>query len=113
MYARNAGKLHRSLRLKMLDGVRRRGPGHEEDSSGIPSRFISDVLTLDQITVSLLDSGSMLLVELASAAVAIGLLKPVTLTVIFPMLLVIWVVTRRTRSPPPRPVYAVRRSSSG
>jgi ABC-type multidrug transport system fused ATPase/permease subunit len=99
MYARNAGKLHRSLRLQMFDGVRRRGAGKEEESSGIPSRFISDVLTLDQITVSILDTGSMLLVELASAAVAIGLLEPLALAVIFPMLAAVWVVTRRTQEP--------------
>jgi len=99
MYARNAGKLHRSLRLRMFDGVRRRGPGDEDESSGIPSRFISDVLTLDQITVSILDTGSMLLVEFISAAVAIATLEPVGLAVIFPMLAAIWVVTRRTQEP--------------
>ena len=99
MYARNAGKLHRSLRLKMFDGVRRRGARDAEESSGIPSRFISDVLTLDQITVSILDTGSMLLVELISAAVAIALLEPVALAVIFPTLVAIWVVTRRTQEP--------------
>jgi ABC-type multidrug transport system fused ATPase/permease subunit len=99
MYARNAGRLHRSLRLQMFDGVRRRGASDEEESSGIPSRFISDVLTLDQITVSILDTGSMLLVELISATVAIGLLEPVALAVIFPTLAAIWVVTRRTQEP--------------
>ena len=99
MYARNAGKLHRSLRLQMFDGVRRRGASDDEESSGIPSRFISDVLTLDQITVSILDTGSMLLVELISAAVAIALLEPVALAVIFPTLVAIWVVTRRTQEP--------------
>jgi ABC-type multidrug transport system fused ATPase/permease subunit len=95
MYARNAGKLHRTLRLQMFDGVRRRA-GAESDLSGIPSRFISDAQTLDSITVSILDTGSMLLVEFVSAAVAIYLLEPLTLAVIFPMLAVIWVVTRRT-----------------
>jgi ABC-type multidrug transport system fused ATPase/permease subunit len=99
MYARNAGKLHRLLRLEMFAGVRRRGASDDEDSSGIPSRFISDVLTLDQITVSILDTGSMLLVEFASAAVAIGMLEPVSLAVIFPMLAAIWIVTRRTQEP--------------
>jgi ABC-type multidrug transport system fused ATPase/permease subunit len=99
MYARNAGKLHRSLRLSMFDGARRRGAGEDEEASGIPSRFISDVLTLDQITVSILDTGSMLLVEFISAAVAIAMLEPVSLAVIFPMLAAIWVVTRRTQEP--------------
>ena len=83
----------------MFDGVRRRGARDAEESSGIPSRFISDVLTLDQITVSILDTGSMLLVEFISAAVAIALLEPVALAVIFPTLVAIWVVTRRTQEP--------------
>jgi ABC-type multidrug transport system fused ATPase/permease subunit len=99
MYYRNAGKLHRSLRLRMFDGLRRRGLREEEESSGIPSRFISDVLTLDRVTVSLLDTGSMVLVQFISAAVAIGMLEPVTLAVAFPMLGAIWVVTRNTQEP--------------
>jgi ABC-type multidrug transport system fused ATPase/permease subunit len=98
MYARNAGKLHRNLRLQMFDGVRRHSSA-ESDLSGIPSRFISDAQTLDSITVSILDTGSMLLVEFVSADVAIYLLKPLTLAVIFPMLAFIWVVTRRTQEP--------------
>jgi ABC-type multidrug transport system fused ATPase/permease subunit len=99
MYYRNAGRLHRSLRLRMFDGLRHRGASGDEEQSGIPSRFISDVLTVDQITVGLLDTGSMVLVQFVSAAVAIGLLEPVALAVIFPMLGAIWVVTRRTQEP--------------
>jgi ABC-type multidrug transport system fused ATPase/permease subunit len=98
MYARNAGALHRSLRLAMFDGARR-GAAPDADLSGVPSRFISDVQTLDSITVSILDSGSMLLVEFGSAAVAVGLLEPVALAVIAPILVAIWVVTRRTQEP--------------
>ena len=41
----------------------------------------------------------MLLVQFVSAAVAIALLEPVALAVIFPMLAAIWVVTRRTQEP--------------
>jgi ABC-type multidrug transport system fused ATPase/permease subunit len=99
MYYRNAGRLHRSLRLQMFAGLRLRGTGDGEDSAGIPSRFISDVLTLDQVTVALLDTGSMVVVQFVSAVVAVALLEPVTLAVIFPMLFVIWVVTRRTQEP--------------
>jgi ABC-type multidrug transport system fused ATPase/permease subunit len=99
MYYRNSGKLHRSLRLRMFEGLRRRGRITDEEQSGIPSRFISDVLTVDQITVWMLDNGSMVLVQFISAAVAIGLLEPVALAVIFPMLVAIWVVTRRTQEP--------------
>jgi ABC-type multidrug transport system fused ATPase/permease subunit len=98
MYARNAATLHRDLRLRMFDGVRAR-PAVVDDPSGIPSRFISDAQTLDSITVSLLDSGSMVAVEFASAAVAIGLLEPLTLVVIAPILAGIWFVTRRTQEP--------------
>lgn len=98
MYARNAGKLHQNLRLQMFDGLRRkRSP--DADLSGIPSRFISDAQTLDSITVSILDTGSMLLVEFASAAVAIAILEPLTLAVIFPILAATWFVTRRTQEP--------------
>ena len=99
MYYRNAGKLHQSLRLRMFDGLRRRGVREDEEQSGIPSRFISDVLTVDQITVWMLDNGSMVVVQFVSAVVAIGLLEPVTLAVIFPMLAAIWLLTRRTQEP--------------
>ena len=43
MYARNAGRLHRSLRLQMFDGAAPPGSATTRTSSGIPSRFISDV----------------------------------------------------------------------
>jgi ATP-binding cassette, subfamily B, bacterial len=99
LYYRNAGKLHRTLRLRMFDGLRRRGTVDDEEQSGISSRFISDVLTVDQITILLLDTGSMVLVQFVSAVVAIGLLEPVTLAVVFPMLAAIWVVTRKTQEP--------------
>jgi ABC-type multidrug transport system fused ATPase/permease subunit len=98
MYARNASKLHRNLRLQMFEGVRQRRSA-DIDLSGVPSRFISDAQTLDSITVSILDTGSILLVEFASAAVAIGLLEPLALAVIFPTLAAIWIVTRRTQEP--------------
>lgn len=103
MYYRNAGKLHLALRLRMFDGARRRGidadGNGDGDSSGIPSRFISDVLTVDQITVGLLDTGSMVIVQFVSGVVAIGMLEPVALTVVFPLLAAIWVVTRWTQEP--------------
>ena len=99
MFYRNAGKLHRSLRLRMFAGLRRGGAHDGEEASGIPARFVSDVLTLDRVTVSLLDTGAMVLVQFVSAAAAIGLLEPVTLAVIFPTLAAIWIVTRRTQEP--------------
>jgi ABC-type multidrug transport system fused ATPase/permease subunit len=82
----------------MFDGVRARGTV-AADLGGVPSRFISDAQTLDSITVSLLDTGSMVLVEFASAAVAIGLLEPLALVVVAPILAGIWFVTRRSQEP--------------
>lgn len=99
MYYRNAGKLHRTLRLGMFAGLRRHGSGDDEDAEGIASRFISDVFTVDQVTVYLLDNGSMVVVQFVSAIVAVGLMEPVTLAVILPMLAAIWVVTRWTQEP--------------
>ena len=61
----------------MFEGLRHSGPTAEDEQSGVPSRFISDVLTVDQITIWMLDNGSMVLVQFVSAAVAIGLLEPV------------------------------------
>lgn len=99
MYYRNAGRLHLGIRLRMFAGLRRQGAIRDEAASGIPARFISDVLTLDQITVSLLDTGSMVVVQFLSAIVAIALLKPLVLAVVLPTLAAIWVVTRRTQEP--------------
>jgi ABC-type multidrug transport system fused ATPase/permease subunit len=99
LYARNAGRLSLSLRLQMFDGAARRRRDPAEDASGLPSRFISDAETIERVTVSLLDSGSMLLVEFVSALVALALLEPLTVAVVAPMLAAIWVVTRRTQEP--------------
>jgi len=99
MYFRNAGKLHQSLRVRMFDGLRRRGDTEDEALTGISARFISDVLTVDQVTVGLLDTGSMVVVQFVSGVVAIGLLEPVTLVATFPLLAAIWIVTRRTQEP--------------
>ena len=98
LYARNAGRLYRNLRLRMFDGARRRPPG-DDDQSGLPSRFISDVETVERLTVAVLDVGSMMLVEFGSALVAVALVEPLTLSVIVPMLIATWVVTRRMQEP--------------
>jgi ABC-type multidrug transport system fused ATPase/permease subunit len=98
MYARNASRLYRDLRLAMFEGAlarARRG----EDTGGLPSRFISDAETLERATLSILDSGSMLVVEFASALVALGLLEPWTLAVVAPVLVATWIVTRRMQEP--------------
>jgi ABC-type multidrug transport system fused ATPase/permease subunit len=98
LYARNAGRLYRDLRLRMFDGAKRRPPGGD-DESGLPSRFISDVETVERLTVSVLDVGSMMLVEFGSALVIVGLMEPLTLLVIVPMLIATWFVTRRMQEP--------------
>ena len=79
IYARNAGRLYRSLRLLMFEGAcNLPSIDEEEERSGLPSRFISDAETVG-VAVSVLDSGSMLLVEFASAVVVLGLLSPWTI----------------------------------
>lgn len=98
MYARNASRLYRNLRLAMFEGAlarARRG----EDTRGVPSRFISDAEALERATLSILDTGAMLGVEFVSALVALGTLEPWTLPVVAPVLLATWVVTRRMQEP--------------
>jgi ABC-type multidrug transport system fused ATPase/permease subunit len=98
MYARNASRLYRNVRLAMFSGGLRRS--HDGvDSAGVSSRFISDVETLGQLTLSILDSGSMLLVEFGSALVALALLEPWTVPVVVPTLAGVWIVTRRMQEP--------------
>ncbi len=99
LYARNAGRLYRDLRLSMFDGALRRRAGRDDDASGLPSRFISDVETVERLTVSVLDVGSMMLVEFGSALVALGLLEPFTVPVVAPLLAITWFVTRRMQEP--------------
>ena len=101
IYARNAGRLYRDLRLKMFEGARRRhvDARAEDDGTGLSSLFISDAETVERLTVSVLDVGSMMLVEFGSALVAVALVEPLTLVVIGPMLIATWVVTRRMQEP--------------
>jgi ABC-type multidrug transport system fused ATPase/permease subunit len=98
IYARNASRLYRNLRLRMFEGALarvRRG----EDTGGLPSRFISDAETLERATLSILDTGPMLAVEFASALAALGVLEPWTLPVVAPLLAGTWFVTRRMQEP--------------
>lgn len=98
MYARNASRLYRNLRLVMFEGAlarARRGA----DAGGVPSRFIADAETLERATLSILDTGSMLGVEFVSALVALGTLEPWTLPVAVPVLVGTWIVTRRMQEP--------------
>ena len=98
MATRNEGRLYRNVRLQMFAGARRRSRIDEDEKSGLPSLFISDAETVG-VTVSVLDRGSMLLVEFASAAVALALMSPWTIPVVVPELALTWVVTRRMQEP--------------
>ena len=71
----------------------------ERRRRGLSSRFVSDAETFEQVTISLIDSGTMQLVEFASALVAVWLLQPSAVVVILPALACIWFVTRRTQEP--------------
>jgi ABC-type multidrug transport system fused ATPase/permease subunit len=98
LYARNASRLYRNLRLGMFAGALSRARGGE-DTSGMPSRFISDAETLERATLTILDTGSMLGVEFVSALAALGALEPWSLPVVAPVLAATWIVTRRMQAP--------------
>lgn len=98
LYARAAGGLYFDLRAAMLRGLqamRRQG----RSVQGMASRFVSDAETIEQITLSILDSSVMLSVEFVSAAVAVAILEPVSLLAIAPLLALTWLVTRRMQAP--------------
>lgn len=99
LYARNAGRLYRNLRLLMFDGVMRRPRTERADGEGLPSRFISDAETFEHVTVYALDTGSMLVVELATALILLGLFEPWAIAVVVPLLATTWLVTRRMQEP--------------
>ncbi len=101
MYARNAGRLYRNLRLQMFAGAARRARSGE-DTTGLPSLFISDAETLERITLTLLDSGGMLLVEFVSAVIAMSLLESWSGVVAIPLLAGTWFITRRMQEPAAR-----------
>ena len=98
MYARNASRLYQNLRLQMFAGAARRARAGE-DTTGLPSLFISDAETLERITLTLLDSGGMLLVEFVSALIAMALLDSWSAVVVIPLLAGTWLVTRRMQEP--------------
>jgi ABC-type bacteriocin/lantibiotic exporter with double-glycine peptidase domain len=98
MYARNTSRLYRSLRLQMFTGALRRAR-RGDDTSGLPSRFISDAETMEKITMSVLDTGAMTLVEFISAVVALSILQPWSAAASLPLLAGTWVLTRRAQEP--------------
>ena len=100
MYARNASRLYRNLRLEMFRGaLRRRTVASAEQTAGMPSRFISDAETLEQMTLALLDRGLMQIVEFVGALTALAVLEPWTVAVVVPSLAGTWLVARRVQEP--------------
>jgi ABC-type bacteriocin/lantibiotic exporter with double-glycine peptidase domain len=98
LYARNASRLYRDVRLQMFAGAARRSQ-RREATAGLSSRFVSDAETLESITMLLLDTGSMVLIEFATAVVALAVLEAWAVVVIVPALAAIWALTRRTQEP--------------
>ena len=100
MYARNASRLYRNLRLQMFRGaLRQRTVADAERTAGLPSRFISDAETLERVTLALLDQGLMQIVEFVAALVALAILEPWTIAVVVPSLAGTWLVARRVQEP--------------
>ena len=100
MYARNASRLYRNLRLQMFRGaLRRRSVASAEQTAGLPSRFISDAETLERMTLALLDRGLMQIVEFVGALIALAVLEPWTIAVAVPSLAATWLVARRVQEP--------------
>ncbi len=99
LYARATGRLNRDLRALMFEGVLQRAPGHGEARSGFASRFVSDVETLEQLTVGALDAAALGLFECGSALVVLGRLDPWLVPLSVALMLVIGLSARRTQAP--------------
>lgn len=97
-YARAAAGLYLDLRTGMLRGLRALR-GRDERVQGMSARFVSDAETIEQITLSILDSSVMLGLEFVTALVAIVVLEPISLAAVAPLLGFTWVVTRRMQIP--------------
>jgi len=102
LYARNAGRLYRNLRLLMFEGLMRRPADDRAEVNGVASRFVSDAETFERVTVAALDIGSMQLVQLGTALVALGVLEPWAIPVVVPLFAATWFVTRRMQEPSAR-----------
>jgi ABC-type multidrug transport system fused ATPase/permease subunit len=100
LYAKNASRLYRNLRLQMFRGaLDRRTVAGAPQTAGLPARFISDAETLEQTTLALLDRGLMQIVELVGALTALAVLDPATIAVVVPSLAATWLVARRVQAP--------------
>ena len=98
LYARAAGGLYLDLRTAMLQGLRALR-GRNEQIPGMSARFVSDAETIEQITLSILDSSVMLGVEFVTALAAIAVLEPISLVAMAPLLTLTWLATRRMQVP--------------
>lgn len=98
LYARAAGGLYLDLRTAMLQGLRALRRRHVP-VQGMSARFVSDAETIEQITLSILDSSVMLAVEFVSALAAIAVLEPISLIAMAPLLTLTWLATRRLQVP--------------
>jgi ABC-type multidrug transport system fused ATPase/permease subunit len=100
MYASNASRLYRDLRMDMFRGaLRRRMVARVDETAGLPARFLSDAETLERMTLALLDRGLMQIVEFAGALIALTALEPATIAVMAPFLAGTWLIARRAQAP--------------
>lgn len=99
LYARATARLYRDLRALMFEGVLRRPPADAEGASGLASRFVSDVETVEQLTVAALDLGVLGLFELGAALVALGALDPWAVALTGVLILATSLLARRTQAP--------------
>jgi ABC-type bacteriocin/lantibiotic exporter with double-glycine peptidase domain len=98
LYARNSARLYRDLRLQMFAGLQARPPA-EIEASGLASRFISDAETVERVTVGALDSGSMLVVELVAAMIALGIFQPYAVPAAAVLMALTTLIARRMQAP--------------
>jgi ABC-type bacteriocin/lantibiotic exporter with double-glycine peptidase domain len=84
--------------MRMFGGVQAR-PRADLEASGLASRFISDVETVELVTVGALDSGSMLLVELVTAVIALGILQPLAIAAAACLTTLTTLIARRMQAP--------------
>jgi ABC-type bacteriocin/lantibiotic exporter with double-glycine peptidase domain len=98
LYARNSAWLYRDLRMRMFAGLQARPP-EQIEASGLASRFISDAETVERVTVGAIDSGSMLVVELVAAVIALGILQPLAVAAAAVLTALTTLIARKMQAP--------------
>lgn len=99
LYAGVSGRLYRDLRMLMFDGAVRRSQAAPEEASGLMSRFVSDVETVENITVAALDLGTMRTVEFVAAVVALGFFDPWAVLLVTALIVATIFLVRLMQSP--------------